>query len=148
MLKEFREFAVQGNVIDMAIGILMGGAFAPIAKSLVDDVLMPPVGLLLGGTDFSNLFFLLKEGKTPAPYASLAAAKEAGAVTINLGLLVNAILTFLIIAFVAFLIVRAVNRMRGPAPAPAPATKACPHCCTDIPVPATRCPNCTTQLAA
>lgn len=148
MLKEFKQFAVQGNVVDMAIGILLGGAFAPIAKSLVDDVIMPPVGLLLGGADFSNLFVLLKEGKTPAPYASLAAAKEAGAVTLNLGLLINAVVTFLLIAFVAFLIVRAVNRMRGPALAAEPVTRACPHCCTDIPIKATRCPHCTSQLAA
>jgi large conductance mechanosensitive channel len=149
MLKEFKQFAVQGNVVDMAVGILVGGAFAPIAKSLVDDVIMPPIGLLLGGADFSNLFVLLKEGKTPGPYASLAAAKEAGAVTMNLGLLVNAILTFLIIAFVAFLIVRAVNRLRGPAPALAPPeTKGCPECCLDIPLKARRCPHCTAQLAA
>jgi large conductance mechanosensitive channel len=147
MLKEFKQFAVQGNVVDMAIGILMGGAFAPIAKSLVDDVIMPPVGLLLGGADFSNLFVLLKEGKAPAPYASLAAAKEAGAVTLNVGLLINAVVTFLLIAIVAFFIVRAVNRMRGPAAAAEPATRACPHCWTDIPVKATRCPHCTSQLA-
>lgn len=148
MLKEFKQFAVQGNVVDMAVGILMGGAFAPIAKSLVDDLIMPPVGLLLGGADFSNLFVLLKDGKTPGPYDSLAAAKTAGAVTLNFGLLFNAVLTFLIVAFVAFQIVRVVNRLRGPLPAAAPSTKACPQCCLVIPLKASRCPHCTAQLSA
>ncbi|HEY0783367.1 MAG TPA: large conductance mechanosensitive channel protein MscL [Thermoanaerobaculia bacterium] len=150
MWKEFREFTTRGNVVDLAIGILIGGAFAPIAKSLVDDVFMPPLGLVLGNVDFKNFFILLKAGaKDPGPYATVDAAKAAGAVTLNYGLFLNAILTFLVIAFIAFLIVRAVNAMRrkqeGAAPAE-PTTKPCPYCLTAIPIKATRCPACTSQL--
>ena len=146
MLKEFKEFAMRGNVLDLAIGIIIGGAFGTIVKSLVDDVIMPPVGLALGNVDFSNMFLLLKEGpKAAAPYASLADARSAGAVTMNLGLFINSIITFLIVAFAVFLLVRAVNRMK-PAPAAAPTTKDCPHCRMAIPVAATRCPYCTSEL--
>ena len=119
MLKEFKEFAMRGNVMDMAIGIIIGAAFGAIVTSLVNDVLMPPIGLLLGGVDFSNMFMTLKEGAAaPGPYASLAAAKAAGAVTINVGLFVNALISFLLVAFAVFLLVKAINRMRRQEPPP------------------------------
>jgi large conductance mechanosensitive channel len=147
MLKEFREFAMKGNVVDLAVGVIIGAAFGGIVKSMVDDVIMPPVGLAIGGVDFANKFILLKEGtKAAAPYASLADAKEAGAVTLNYGLFINQIVTFLIIAACIFLIIRAIARMQGPPPAGAAATKDCPFCATPIPVGAKRCPNCTSQL--
>ncbi|RPJ83967.1 MAG: large conductance mechanosensitive channel protein MscL [Acidobacteria bacterium] len=146
MLKEFKEFAMRGNVLDLAVGIIIGGAFGTVVKSLVDDVIMPPIGLALGNVDFSNIFLLLKEGpKAAAPYASLADAKAAGAVTMNLGLFINSIIAFLIVAFAVFLVVRAANRMR-PAEVPAVTTKDCPHCRMAIPVGATRCPHCTSEL--
>jgi large conductance mechanosensitive channel len=146
MLKEFKEFAMRGNVLDLAVGIIIGGAFGTIVKSLVDDVIMPPVGLALGNVDFANIFLLLKEGpKAAAPYASLAEAKAAGAVTMNVGLFINSIITFLIVAFAVFLLVRAANRMRA-APAAAPSTRDCPHCRMAIPAAATRCPHCTSEL--
>ena len=151
MLKEFKEFAVKGNVVDMAVGIIVGAAFGAIVKSLVDDVIMPPIGQLLGGVDFSNQFFLLREGaKAAPPYATLAAAKEAGAVTVNYGLFFNAILTFLIVVFAVFLLVKGVNRLRREQPAPAadPTTKDCPFCATAIPIPAKRCPHCTSELGS
>ncbi len=149
MLKEFKEFAVRGNVVDMAVGIIIGAAFGTVVKSLVDDVLMPPVGLLLGGVDATNLFAILKEGVKPGPYASPADAKAAGAVTINYGAFLNTIISFLIVAFAVFLVIRAVNatRRRKPVAAP-PATKECQSCATAIPLKATRCPQCTSQLAA
>jgi large conductance mechanosensitive channel len=151
VLKDFREFATRGNVVDLAIGIMVGGAFAPIAKSLVDDLFMPPIGLLLGHVDFKNFYLLLKEGKPPGPYASVEAAKTAGAVTLNYGQFINAIITFFIIAFIAFLIVRMVNRLRrhdeGAAPAE-PTTRPCPYCLTAVPIKATRCPACTSELRA
>jgi large conductance mechanosensitive channel len=146
MLKEFKEFAMRGNVLDLAVGIIIGGAFGTIVKSLVDDIIMPPVGLALGNVDFSNIYLLLKEGsKAAAPYASLADAKAAGSVTMNIGLFINSIITFLIVAFSVFLLVRAANRMR-PVEAPAPTTKDCPYCGMPIPIPATRCPHCTSEL--
>lgn len=151
MFKEFKEFAVKGNVVDMAVGIIIGGAFGTIVKSLVNDVLMPPIGLLLGGVDFANLFVLLKEGETPAPYAALADAQGAGAVTVNYGLFFNSVVSFLIVAIAVFLVIRGINRMRReevPAPAPAPTTKDCPFCATAIPIPAKRCPHCTSALEA
>lgn len=117
MLKEFREFAVRGNVVDMAVGIIIGAAFGAIVKSLVDDVIMPPIGLLLGNVDFSNLFFVLKEGSTAAPYATLALAKAAGAVTLNYGMLVNAVVSFIIVAFAVFILIRNINRLRKEEPA-------------------------------
>jgi len=123
MLKEFKTFAMRGNVVDMAVGIIIGAAFGGIVKSLVDDVIMPPIGLLLGNVDFSNLFFVLKEGTVAAPYTSVAVAKAAGAVTLNYGLFVNAIVSFIIVAFAVFLLIRTLNRLQAEeAPAAAPAT--------------------------
>lgn len=150
MFKEFKEFAMRGNVVDMAVGIVIGAAFGTIVKSLVDDILMPPVGLLLGNVDFSNIFFTLKEGaKAAGPYASLAAAKAAGAVTLNLGVFVNTVISFLIVALAVFLVVKGMNRLKREQEAvpAAPATKDCPFCCTAIPLSASRCPHCTSQLA-
>jgi large conductance mechanosensitive channel len=148
MFKEFKEFAVRGNVVDMAVGIIIGAAFGAIVKSLVDDVIMPPIGLLLGNADFSNLYVVLKDGAAAAaPYASLADAKKAGAVTLNYGVLVNALMSFIIVAFAVFLLVRTINRLRAEQPAPAEVTtKECPHCCSAIPLKATRCPSCTSAL--
>jgi large conductance mechanosensitive channel len=147
MLKEFKEFAMRGNVLDLAVGIIIGGAFGTIVKSLVDDVIMPPIGLALGNVDFADLFLMLKAGaKAAPPYATLAEAKAAGAVTINYGLFFNSVITFLIVAFAVFLLVRAANRLR-PQEAPAtPTTKECPYCRLAIPVGATRCPQCTSEL--
>ena len=123
MLKEFKNFAMRGNVIDMAVGIIVGASFGTIVKSLVDDVIMPPIGLLLGNVDFSDLFIVLKEGATAAPYATVEAAKEAGAVTLNYGMFINNVVSFLIVAFAVFLLIRAINRMQKPAePAPPAAT--------------------------
>lgn len=146
MLKEFKAFAMRGNVLDLAVGFILGGAFGTIVKSLVDDVIMPPIGLALGNVDFSNLFVLLKAGpKAAAPYASLADAQRAGAVTINYGVFLNSIIAFLIIAFAVFLIVRAANRLQ-PKDADAPRTKDCPYCRMPIPSSAVRCPQCTSDL--
>ena len=147
MFKEFREFAARGNVVDMAVGLILGAAFGTIVKSFVDDVLMPPLGLLTGGMDFADQYVLLRAGEPPGPYPSLEQAKAAGAVTVNYGLLVNSVVSFLLVAFAVFLVVRAVNRMRREEPAPAPDTKSCPFCKTDIPLGAVRCPHCTSELA-
>src|SRR4249920_1083654 len=144
MLKEFKEFAMKGNVLDMAIGIIIGAAFGKIVSSLVQDVLMPPIGKVMGNLDFSNLFFALN-GQT---YASLAAAKTAGAPTINYGLFINSVIDFIIVAFVIFLLVKQVNRLKKEAPAAAPTMKACPYCVTQIPLQATRCPACTSEIRA
>ena len=147
MLKDFRAFIMRGSVVDLAVGVIIGAAFGGIVKSMVEDVIMPPVGLATGGADFANKFIVLKEGtKAAAPYASLADAKEAGAVTLNYGLFINQIVTFLIIALCIFLIIRIIARMQGPPPVAAPVTKDCPFCATPIPVGAKRCPNCTSQL--
>jgi large conductance mechanosensitive channel len=151
MLKDFKEFAMRGNVVDMAVGIVIGAAFGTIVKSFVDDVLMPPIGLLLGNVDFSNLFITLKEGaKAAGPYASLAAAKAAGAVTLNLGLFINTLISFVIIAFAVFLVIKGINRMKREqvAPPAEPTTKECPFCLSAIPLKATRCPHCTSELGA
>jgi len=150
VFKEFKEFAMRGNVVDMAVGIIIGGAFGTIVKSLVDDVLMPPIGLLLGGVDFSNFFLVLKGGATAGPYAALADAKTAGAVTVSYGVFLNAIISFLIVAFAVFFLIRSINKMRKTEEAPpaAPTTKDCQFCASAIPIKATRCPNCTSQLAA
>ncbi len=150
MFKEFKEFAIKGNVIDMAVGIIIGAAFGTIVNSLVQDVIMPPIGLLLGNVDFSNIFVVLKEGKVAGPYASVAAAKSAGAVTINFGVFVNTIISFVIVAFAVFLLVRTINKLRRQEEAPpaAPATKDCTYCLSKIPIKATRCPNCTSELKA
>jgi len=149
MFKEFKEFAVKGNVVDMAVGIIIGAAFGAIVKSLVSDMLMPPLGLLLGNVDFSNLFVVLKEGATVAPYASLDEAQKAGAVTINYGLFVNSVISFVIVAFAVFMLIRSINRLkREEVAAPAEVTtKECPYCYSAIPLKATRCPNCTSELA-
>jgi len=148
MFKEFREFAMKGSVIDMAVGIIIGAAFGTIVNSLVQDVIMPPIGLLLGNVDFSNIFAVLREGKVAGPYASVAAAKAAGAVTINFGVFVNTIISFILIAFAVFLLVRTINRLRRQevAPAPVPTTKECTYCFSTIPIKATRCPHCTSEL--
>jgi len=151
MFKEFKEFAIRGSVVDMAVGIVIGAAFGTIVKSFVDDVLMPPMGLLLGNVDFANLFIVLKEGsKAAGPYASLAAAKAAAAVTLNWGIFINTIISFVIIAFAVFLVIRGINRMQREQEAPAaePTTKECSFCFTTIPIQATRCPHCTSQLSA
>jgi large conductance mechanosensitive channel len=142
MLKEFKEFAMRGNVVDMAVGIIIGAAFGRIITSLVSDIVMPPIGLVLGRVDFSNLFLNLS-GK---PYDTLAAAKAAGAVTVNYGMFLNSVIDFLIVAFVIFLLIRQINRWNKPAPSAAPTTKDCPYCFSAIPVRATRCPDCTSQI--
>jgi len=144
MWKEFKAFIMRGNVMDLAIAVIIGGAFGAIINSFVNDIIMPPLGLLLAKVDFSNLYFSL-DGQQ---YASLAAAKEAGAATINYGIFINAIINFLIIALVIFFVIRALNRLmpkKAEAPA-APTTKDCPYCATPIPLKATRCPNCTSEL--
>lgn len=121
MFREFREFAMRGNVVDLAVGVIIGAAFGKIVDSLVKDVIMPPIGLLMGNVDFSNLFLLLKPGATPGPYATVDAAQKAGAVTVNYGIFINNVITFVIVAFAVFLLVRAINRMQRPKPAAAPA---------------------------
>jgi large conductance mechanosensitive channel len=141
MLKEFKDFAMRGNMLDMAIGIIIGAAFGRIVTSLVNDVIMPPIGLLLGRVNFTSLFFNL----SGTPYATLAEAQAVGAPTINYGLFLNAILDFVIVAFVIFLLVRQINRLTRK-PEPAPASKDCPYCLSSIPIKATRCPHCTSQL--
>ena len=144
MLKEFKAFAMRGNVLDMAVGVIIGAAFGKIVASLVDDILMPPIGRLMGGMDFSNLFVSLNS----QGYPSLAAAKAAGAATINYGLFLNSIINFLIVAFAIFILLKQVNRLQKPAPAPAaPAAKDCPRCLSAIPAKATRCPHCTSEIA-
>jgi len=144
MWKEFREFALKGNAVDLAIGVIIGAAFGGIVTSLVNDIMMPPIGKALGGVDFSNLFLVLGDGT----YPSLKAAKEAGAATINYGIFINVVINFLIVAFVLFMVVKAMNRMKreAPAPAPPPSAKECPQCATSIPIKAKRCPHCTSNL--
>ena len=148
MIKEFKEFIMRGNVVDMAVGIIIGAAFGTIVKTLVDEVLMPPIGLLLGGVDFSNFFIVLKQGaKAAGPYAALADAKAAGAVTINYGLFLNAIISFLIVAIAVFLLVHSINRMRRQEKtAVEPTTKECPFCLSTNAIKASRCPQCTSEL--
>jgi large conductance mechanosensitive channel len=142
MLKEFKEFAIKGNVIDMAVGIIMGTAFNGIVSSLVNDILMPPIGLLLGRVDFANLFISL----TGESFDSLAAAQEAGAATINYGIFINTIINFVIVAFVLFLVIRGMNRMRREEAPAEPTTKDCPYCLSTIAIGAKRCPHCTSEL--
>ncbi|MBL6965147.1 MAG: large conductance mechanosensitive channel protein MscL [Anaerolineales bacterium] len=148
MLKEFKTFVMRGNVLDMAVGVIIGGAFGAIIKSLVNDILMPPIGLLFRDVDFSNLFLTLKSGATPGPYPTLALAQEAGAVTINYGLFINSIIIFLIMALALFVLIRGVNRMQKEEEVPPTESteKECPHCFTTIPIKATRCPQCTSNL--
>jgi len=151
MMKEFKEFAVKGNVIDMAVGIIIGAAFGTIVRSLVSDVLMPPIGLLLGNVDFSNLFIVLKQGAAiAAPYATLADASAAGAVTLNYGMFLNTIISFLIVSFAIFMVIKNINRLKRKEevkPA-APTTKDCPFCYSSVPIKALKCPHCTSDLKA
>ena len=149
MVKEFKEFAMRGNVVDMAVGIIIGGAFGTIVKSLVSDVIMPPIGLLLGGVDFSNLFVVLKDGTVNAPpYAALTDAQAAGAVTVNYGVFFNAVISFLIVAFAVFVLIKGINSMKRQEEKPPaePSTKECPFCFTTIAIKASRCPNCTSEI--
>ncbi|MDH5470299.1 MAG: large conductance mechanosensitive channel protein MscL [Gammaproteobacteria bacterium] len=142
MLEEFKKFAMRGNVVDMAVGIVIGAAFGKIVSSFVSDVLMPPIGKLMGGVDFSNLFVNLGEGS----YATLAAAQEAGAATLNYGIFINTVLDFLIVAFAIFMVIKAMNKMKTEEPPAAPNTKACPECLSDVPIEAKRCKFCTSQI--
>ena len=142
MWKEFRDFAVKGNAVELAIAVIIGAAFGAVVTSLVNDIVMPPIGKVLGGVDFKDLFVVLGSGS----YPSLAEAKKAGAATLNYGAFINTLINFLIIAFVLFLAVRAMNRLKGPQPAAAPVDKDCPHCAMKIPIKATRCPHCTSNV--
>ena len=148
MLKEFKEFALRGNVIDMAVGIIIGAAFGTIISSLVNDILMPPIGLVLGGVDFSNLFWVIQAGDPGIPYATLADAQAAGAVTLNYGIFINALVSFLIVAFAMFLIIQSINRLKKKEEAPPekPTTKKCPFCLSEIVIEASRCAHCTSKL--
>lgn len=148
IMKEFRDFISRGNVIDLAVGFIIGSAFSTIVKSLVSDIIMPPIGLALGKVDFSNLFVVLKEGDKPGPYYTIASAQEAGAVTLNYGLFINSIVTFLIIAAALFVLVKTINQLQRAKEVPPekPTTKECPFCFTTIPIKALRCPNCTSEL--
>jgi len=153
-LNEFKKFAMRGNVIDMAVGIIIGAAFGKIVDSLVKDILMPPLGILLGKIDFTNMFVVLRDGTgSPAPYASLEVAKNAGAVTLNVGLFLNNVISFIIVAFAVFLLIKGVNKLQEKIEAQdikqeaaKPTVKTCPFCCSSIPVGATRCPQCTSKL--
>jgi large conductance mechanosensitive channel len=151
MINDFKAFIMRGNVVDMAVGVVIGASFGGIVKSLVDDVLMPPIGLLLGRVDFTNLYLTLRDGATPGPYVALAEAKKAGAVTLNLGLFANTVINFLIVALAIFLVVRAVNRLqamqKAKEPEAAPSTRECPFCASIISLKAVRCPQCTSELA-
>jgi large conductance mechanosensitive channel len=150
MFKEFKEFAVRGNVVDMAVGIIIGAAFGTIVKSLVSDIIMPPIGLLLGNVDFANLFIVLKQGAQAGPFATLADANAAGAVTMNYGVFINTIISFIIVAYAVFLLIRTLNRLKRKEEAPpvAPTTKECPFCLSVVPLKAVRCPHCTSELKA
>ncbi len=149
MWKEFKTFAVKGNVIDMAVGIIIGAAFTSVVQSLVKDILMPPLGVLTGGIDFSNAFILLSEGSTPGPYDTLQAAQDAGAVVLRYGSFINSVISFTLVALAVFLAVRYVNKLKNPKQTPEPVSptiKKCTYCYSDIQVEATRCPHCTSQL--
>lgn len=150
MLEEFKKFAMRGNVVDMAVGIIIGGAFGTIVKSLVSDVIMPPVGLLLGGVDFTDLFITLKEGAAAGPYATLAAAQEAGAVVISYGVFMNSVISFLIVAFAVFLLIKGINNLQAQEEEEEEevTTKDCPFCLSSIPIAATRCSSCTSEVPA
>jgi large conductance mechanosensitive channel len=150
MIKEFKEFVMRGNVVDLAVGFIVGAAFSTIVKSLVSDIIMPPIGLLLGDVDFNNLFAVLEEGTIVGPYDTLAAAQEVGAVTINYGVFINTIISFIIVAFAVFLVIRYINRLKRKEEAPKdePTTKECTFCFSKIPIKASRCPNCTSELAS
>jgi large conductance mechanosensitive channel len=150
MLKEFREFALRGSVLDLAVGVIIGAAFTSIINSLVNDILMPPLGWLLGGVDFSNFYLIIKPGSPAGPYPSLADAGASGAVTVNYGLFLNAVVSFTLVALAMFLLIRAINRLQAgksaAESAAEPTTKDCPFCLSSIPPGATRCPHCTSQL--
>ncbi|MDF1536781.1 MAG: large conductance mechanosensitive channel protein MscL [bacterium] len=148
MFKEFKEFAMKGNVVDMAVGIVIGAAFGTIVKSFVSDILMPPIGMLMGNVDFSNLFIILKEGSAAGPYMTIADAQAAGAVTLNYGMFANTVISFIIVAFAVFMVVKSLNKMQRQEDAPPaePTTKECSYCFTTIPINAKRCPNCTSGL--
>lgn len=147
MFKEFKEFAVKGNAMDMAVGIIIGGAFGTIVNSLVKDILMPPIGLLMGNIDFKDIFIVLKPAPGGGAFNTIAQAQEAGAVTLNIGLFINSVISFLIVSFAMFILVRNINQLRRPeTPAPVPEMKKCPYCLTDVPEKAVRCPACTSQL--
>ena len=146
MLSEFKEFIARGNAIDLAVGLVLGTAFGAVVTSLVDQLIMPVVGLLVKGVDFTNLFVVLDQGTPAGPYATLEAAQAAGAVTLGYGLFVNTVIVFLIVGFAVFLVVRAINKLRRTDKAPAPDMTECPHCYTAIPIKATRCPACTSNL--
>ncbi len=148
MMKEFKEFAMRGNVVDMAVGIIIGAAFGTIVKSLVADVIMPPIGLLLGGVDFSNLFFVLRAGTEPGPYLTLADAGAVGAVTVNYGAFINTVISFIIVAFAIFVLIKNINRMKSKKEEPEakPTTRDCPRCTSTISKVASRCPHCTSEI--
>jgi len=150
MFNEFKEFAMRGNVVDMAVGIIIGAAFGAIVSSMVADVVMPPIGLLIGNVDFSNLFIVLKHGVTEGPYASLAEAQKAGAVTLNFGKFANTIIGFVVVAISTFILIRAMNKLKRKeeARAAAPTTKECHYCFSVIPIKASRCPHCTSDLSS
>ena len=149
MLKEFKEFALRGSVIDMAVGIIIGGAFGSIVKSIVSDVIMPPIGLLLGNVDFSNLFIVLKKGaENIGPYMTLTDAQNAGAVTLNIGLFLNSVISFLIVAVCVFILVRSINRLKREIVPSVPTTKKCPYCFSIIDIQAIRCAQCTSSLTS
>ena len=148
MMKDFKAFIMRGNVMDLAVGVIIGAAFGTIVNSLVNDVIMPPIGLALGNVDFTNLFFVLKDGaKAPSPYATLVDAQAAGAVTLNYGAFFTHVVSFLILAFVVFMMIRAVSRLKQAPPA-APTTRDCPYCLSAIPLKATRCGHCTSEVKA
>ena len=146
MLKEFKEFAIKGNAIDLAVGVIIGAAFGAIVNSLVKDILMPPIGLLTGGLDFSNKFVILKDAPGGGTFSTAADAIKAGAVTWNYGSFITLLINFVIVAFCIFLVVKAMNRLKKPSPTTAPVSKDCPACAMTIPIKATRCPHCTTEL--
>lgn len=150
MFKEFKDFIMRGNVVDMAVGIIIGVAFGLIIKSMVADVLMPPIGILLGGVDFSNLFIVIKEGTTSGPFDTLAAAKESGAVVVSYGVFINTVISFIIVAFAIFMLIRKLNKMKKKEEAPAaePTTKDCTYCFSTIAIKATKCPQCTSSLGS
>jgi len=150
MIKEFKEFAMRGNVIDMAVGIIIGAAFGTIVKSLVSDVIMPPIGWLIGRVDFSNLFIVLKRGADAGIYKTVAEAEKAGAVTINYGMFINTVISFLIVSFAVFLLVKGINRVKRKEEAQQaePTKKECPYCLSNVPIKATRCAFCTSELSA
>jgi large conductance mechanosensitive channel len=147
MWKEFKEFAVKGNALDLAVGVIIGAAFGLVVGSLVKDIIMPPIGLVTGGLDFSNMFVVLKQAPNGVAFATPADAAKVGAITWNYGNFITVLINFLIVAFAIFLVVRAVNRMKRPAPAGAPVSKDCPACAMTIPIKALRCPHCTTELS-